>query len=230
MFRSPKKGREEPPLVLSVLKRLAEERRAVRMEIDAAMARFNTGILLRNHVVLVGKPAGLAASLKKGDLARFRIPWDTRNEVRMEIAVLHMNLSNGTEVFLCETPSGRALPVRRALDRFNTRSFKNLHLDLPALKESFAIVDLSASGCRLEASPTLFRHSLGVKRRIWQGKIMVGERLRINLDLVIPRAYQDKTVGLEFVVNRSGNHNRDLTTLLGLLAIREVSPEYPRPA
>ena len=63
MFRSPKKGREEPPLVLSVLKRLSEERRAVRMEIDAAMARFNTGILLRNHVVLVGKPEGLEASL-----------------------------------------------------------------------------------------------------------------------------------------------------------------------
>ena len=217
-------------MVVPVLKRLSDERRAVRMEIDAAMARFNTGILLRNNVVLVGKPEGLAASLKKGDVARFRIPCDTGNEVRMEIAVLHLNLSNGTEVFLCETPSGRALPVRRALDRFNTRRFNNLRLDLPALEDSFAIVDLSASGCRLEASPKLFRNSLGVKRRIWQGIIMVGERLRINLDLVIPRAYHEEAVGLEFVVNRSGTHDRDLTTLLGLLAIRETMLVCPQPA
>ena len=217
-------------MVVPVLKKLSEERKAVRMEIDAAMARFTTGILLRNNVVLVGKPEGLGASLKKGDMARFRIPWDPRNEVRMEITVLHLNLSNGTEVFLCETPSGRALPVRRERERFNTRRFNNLRLDLPALKDSFAIVDLSASGCRLEASPKLFRNSLGVKRRIWQGIIMVGERLRINLDLVIPRAYHEEAVGLEFVVNRSGNHDRDLTTLLGLLAIRETMPVCPQPA
>ena len=229
MFGFTKRRRERAPAVGPVLRKLSEGRQAVRMEIDSAMVRFNTGLLAKEAVVLVGKPSGLEASMSTGDIARFRIPWEQQFEVRMEISVLHLNLSNGTEAFLCKKPSGLAYPARRTNDRFNTRRFTNIHLDLPALKDSFPILDLSAAGCRVDAEPGLVMNAFRVNRRLWEGIITVGEQLRVRLDLVIPRAYDKKTVGLEFKVNRGGRHGQQLTILLGTLAIREVRPQSLQP-
>ena len=229
MFGFTKRPREQAPAVGPVLMRLSEGRQAVRMEIDSAMVRFNTGLLVKDAVVLVGKPEGLEVSMSTGEIARFRIPWEKQFEVRMEITVLQLNLRNGTEAFVCKKPSGLAYPARRTSDRFNTRRFTNIHLDLPALKDSFSILDLSAAGCRVDAEPRLVMNAFRLNRRLWEGMITVGEQLRVRLDLVIPRAYDNKTVGLEFKVNRGGRHSQHLTTLLGTLAIREVRPQSLQP-
>lgn len=226
-----KKGQSElAPLVVPVLKRVSSEKRVVRIEIDAAQVRFNSGILLKDGHVLVGKPEGLEPSLSVGDTARFKIPWDKKFEVRMETVVLHLNLKNGTEVFVCKSPTGRAHIIRRTSDRFNTSRFRNLHLSLPALDDAFSIVDLSAAGCRVEADPGMLRKSFGVGRRIWEGLIRVEGKLQVQLDFIIPRVYHEETVGLQFNVNRQGNHESKLTSLLGILAIEEVSPPSRQPS
>lgn len=230
MFGFTKSRPERAPAVGPVLKKLSEGRQAVRMEIDSAMARFNTGLLVKRGVVLVGKPEGLEASMRTGDTARFRIPWEQQFEVRMEISVLHLNLKNDTEVFICKKPSGSAFPARRTNDRFNTRRFNNIRLNLPALHESFSILDISAGGCRVDAEPDLVMKAFGVNRRFWDGMITVGERLRVPLDLVIPRTYHSEAVGFEFKVNRGRRHGQRLATLLGTLAMREVRPLSIQPA
>lgn len=224
------KGKSEPaPLVVPVLKRISSQKKVVRIEIDAAQVRFNSGILLKDGLVLVGKPEELEPSLNLGDTARFRIPWNNKFEVRMETVVIHLNLRNGTEVFVCKTPTGRAHMVRRTANRFNTRRFRNLHLHLPALDDMFPIVDLSAAGCRVEADPRLLKDSFSVGRRIWEGLIRVEDKMQVQLDLIIPRVYHEETVGLEFNVDRQGNHERKLSSLLGILAIGEVRPVSQQP-
>ena len=230
MFKKNNGKSERAPLVGHVLRKISSQQQAVRIEIDAALARFNTGILLRDGLVLVGKPEGLDPSLKLGDTARFRIPWNNKFEVRMETVVLHLNLKNGTEVFVCKSPTGRAHAVRRTADRFNTSRFRNLHLRLPALNDAFPIVDLSAAGCRVEADPKLLRSSFGVGPRIWEGLVHVKDKLQVQLDLIIPRVYHEETVGLEFKVNRRGNHERKLSTLLGILAMGELNQVSQQPS
>ncbi|MCZ6728703.1 MAG: hypothetical protein O7C61_03250, partial [SAR324 cluster bacterium] len=100
---------------------------------------------------------------------------------------------------------------------------------LPALNDVFPIVDISAAGCRVEADPRLLKNSFGVGRRIWEGLVHVEDKLQVQLDLVIPRVYHEETVGLEFKVNRRGNHERKLSTLLGILAMGEVSTVSQQP-
>ena len=224
MFGMTKRRQERAPAVEPVLRKLSVGRQMVRMEIDSAMAQFNTGLLVKNEMVLVGKPEGLEASMRRGDIVRFRIPWEQKFEVRMKIYVLHLNLSNGTEAFLCQKPSGSAHPAQRINERFNTRRFSNIRLDLPALKDSFSILDLSVGGCRVNAEPKFMRNAFKVNQRLWEGIITVGERFQVRLDLVIPRAYHDGTVGLEFKVNRGERYGQHLTTILGTLAMREGGP------
>ena len=105
MFGFSKRRQERAPAVEPVLRKLSVGRQMVRMEIDSAMAQFNTGLLVKDEMVLIGKPEGLEASMRRGDIARFRIPWEQKFEVRMKIYVLHLNLSNGTEAFLCRKPT-----------------------------------------------------------------------------------------------------------------------------
>lgn len=216
--------------MLPVLKRISDQRTAVRVEIESAMKRFNTGLLLRDKIVLVGKPEATQMDLKKRDVIRFRIPWDKQFEVQMKIEVGHLNLANGTKAFLCKTPKGRVFPVRRKSDRFYTRRFNNLHLHLPALKAFFQIVDLSSAGCHIVGEPGLISEAFGVKRRLWQGVICVGENLRVSLESVIPRRFANNSVGMEFKVGPSDNHATQFNLLLGTLAMLEIDPKAPIPA
>lgn len=218
-----KSGNRDAPQVLEVLRRLSDEQSAVRMEIERVLLRFNTRIVLRDQVVLVGKPPGLEDSISKGDLARFKIPGARGFEVRMPITALHVNLKNGGEGFVCKTPSGLALPVKRNSDRFNTQRFSNLQLLLPSLGLDFQIMDLSATGCRIKARPDFVNDLFRMNHKLMEGVIQVGERFHIALEAMIPRAHWREMVGLEFNPQQDSKHKRNLSTLLGTLAMQEVS-------
>ena len=221
-------GKEGPP-VIPVLRRISDEQTVVRMEMERAMLRFNTRLALRDQVVLVGKPSGLEESIEKGDCARLKVPWARDFEVRMFVSALHVNLKNGSEGFVCQTPSGNALPVKRSKDRFNTRRFSNLQLLLPSFGLDFPIMDLSAQGCRIRARPDIMADLFKMNRKILEGVIQVGERFHIALESMIPRVLLRETVGLEFNPRQDSGHKRNLRTLVGTLAMQEVLTHAPDP-
>ena len=214
--------RQKPtgPLVAQVLKRLTADRTPVRVEIEQKLLRFTTRLKVRQEVVLVGKPQGLEAPLGRDDSVRFKIPWDPAHEVRMAIALPHLNLSNGMGAFCCKTPEGHAAAVQRHADRFSTRRFRNLHLEVPDLGEGFPIVDLSAAGCRIAAERGLQR-ALRLNRHFRKALIRLGDNLRVELVRLIPRVHLGEMVGLEFFVDRSSEHHGRLRLLLGSLAMSE---------
>ena len=220
---------KEGPLVIPVLRRISDEQTVVRMEMERVMLRFNTRLALRDQVVLVGKPSGLEESIEKGDCARIKVPWAKNFEVRMFVTAHHVNLKNGSEGFICKTPSGHALPVKRSKDRFNTRRFSNLQLLLPSFGLDFPIMDLSAEGCRIKARPEIVADLFKMNREIMEGVIQVGERFHIALETMIPRAFLRETVGLEFNPRQDSGHKRNLSTLLGTLAMQEVHTHAPDP-
>ena len=213
----------------TVLKAISSQKQVVRMELDRPMVRFKTRLLYRDKVVLVAKPPELTVEIAKGDVARFKIPWEKNHEVRMEVSLPQVNLSNGLGAFLCQTPSGAAFSVRRVEERFNTRRYKNLHVDIPDLGDNFRIVDLSATGCKIAIKTTSRWKSFKIGRSIGKSMIKVGDRMEIELDLMIPRAHANESVGMEFSVNGDGRNRQWLTVLLGTLGTMEVDAILPQP-
>lgn len=217
------------PEAIEVIGRVSRNEMAVRMELEGPQLRFNTRLLLKDQVVLVGKPPGVETYLETGDFARFKAPWERAYEVRMEIASTHVNMRNQAEAFVCKAPSGRAALVQRREDRFNTSRFANLWLALPEFGQNFPIVDLSSKGCRIQARGVLASSLFQLNRRITSGLIRVSERFQIQLDTLVPRALLRGLVGLEFMLPDSEGHRRQLSTLLGALALQEVNPNAASP-
>ncbi|HKI99270.1 MAG TPA: hypothetical protein VKB51_12430 [bacterium] len=189
---------------------------------ERVLLRFNTRLILWDQTVIVGKPRGIAESLANEECVRFRIPWAKEFEVRMEIAALHVNLANGSEGFVCRQPSGQAVRIKRGGERFSTRRYTNLQLHIPEVGLGFPVVDLSSRGCRIKARSRLEEKCFKVNRRIREGMIQVGDRFHIHLDSVVPRVHLGQMVGLEFDVGNGTNPQRNLKTLLGILAMQEV--------
>lgn len=220
-------GERGRPEAASVLKRVVRDGRPIRMELESDMIRFDTVLLLRRQIVLVGKPRELTGMRSGGQWVRFKVPWDPRFEVRMQVSVPHLNLSNGQSAFVCQMPAGRVPRVRRGSERFSTRAVSNLYLDLPSLDDRFRIVDLSRSGCRIEmvrgSSESVFR----LKRRIPHGVIQLGDNMHVEIDGVVPRMLRDRAVGFEYAIDREGEHRRQLRTLLGALAMMNIAGHSP---
>lgn len=220
---------KEGPEVVPVLRKLSDGQTVIRMEMERAMLRFNTRLALRDQMVLVGKPSGLESSIEKDDCARIKVPWARNFEVRMFVTAGHINLKNGNEGFVCQTPSGNALPVKRSKERFNTRRFSNLKLLLPSFGLDFPIMDLSAQGCRIMGRPDFVADLFRMNQKIMEGVIQVGEHFHIVLETMIPRVQLREMVGLEFNTRTDSGHKRNLTTLLGTLAMQEVNTYAPDP-
>ena len=215
----------QAPLALSVLRTLSRDRHTVEMELSSLLVRFKTTLVLRNGTVAVAKPPALEVNLRKGADARFKIPWDKSFEIHLPVAVPHLNLSNGASAFLCKLPEGYAVPVRRRSDRFDTRRFKNLLLEIPDLHALLPIQDLSASGCRVMAETPHELSALQKTNRLQRGFIQLGNRVHIALVGLAPRMIHGRAVGLEFQVDsRESAHSRRLSLLLGTLALRGVLP------
>jgi hypothetical protein len=172
--------------------------------------------------VIVGKPRGLMEGISKGDCARFRVPWATEFEVRLEIASLHVNLANGSAGFVCKQPSGAAYSVKRSGERYSTGRYTNLQLRVPGAGLDFPVLDLSSRGCRVKAQSKVGERFFKVNRRIREGILQVGDRFHIRLDSIIPRMHLREMVGVEFVVGKQRKPQRELAILLGILAVQEV--------
>ena len=218
-----KNRKKTSPFSLPTLKKISDERLPVRMEVTSALVRFNTLLSLKRGVVIVSKPLSLDKGLNKGTQVRFKIPWEPEYEVQMSVLLPLLNLGNGGEAFLCQTPAGNAHAVRRKHDRFDTRRYRNLYLEMPALKDRFPIVDISSAGCRVEADAALLRESFKTRYRIWQGAIKVGNQVEIELNNIMPKVFLNNAVGMSFSLGRDARHQAQWSSLLGLLSLQELT-------
>ena len=205
-------GDSEERTITRVLDRIASAKTPVRVEVEEANIHFYSVFSIRRGLVVLAKPTGLQKELKRDGFVRFRVPDLEGKEIRMAIAVPHFNLLSGGYVFLCNIPKKFAEPSRRSNDRFNTRRFNNLKLTLPKLAQEFRIIDISLEGCKIymeNQNDSAYQFSLG--ETLSPAKITVGAKVEIDLHAVIPRSQANKTVGIQFNLNGSGEARKYLT-------------------
>lgn len=212
-FLSRTRGEEEA--LRSLLIRLDREKTPVRVEIENTLTRFNTRMVLRGHTVVVARPQAVGHLLEQGTMVRFKVPGDADREVRMEVVTPHYNLSSGSPVFLCKIPTKFAANgAQRASERFNTSRFNNIMLVVPEHKWKYRVLDLSLTGCKVHSRTGDLKTEFPIGHRVGDGYLQLGDRVRVDLDYVVPRSYQGAAVGLEFGITQSGPSKRYLTHLL----------------
>lgn len=209
---------KEQRAVRHALARLDREKTPVRLEIENTLIHFYTRVSVKASTVVIAKPTGLRDGLKKGGIVRFRLPDGADHEVRMEIAAPHFNLSNGTSVFLCKLPEGFAEPNQRNGDRYNTSRFNNILLEVAESTERFRVIDISISGFKFYVNNREGMNLFPVGEPLHHAAIHLGERVKVELETLIPRIHRANTVGCEMKVRQDGPSRKYLQHLINSLA------------
>lgn len=191
--------------VLRSLRRLATERRPVRVELENTEISFFTILDIRREKVMLSRPPGLAAQIKAGSTVRFHLPDDRKKAIRLKVLVANFQMARGGPVFLCEIPTEFAPPSKRSSDRFNTSRFKNLRLILSEQRLAMRIVDVSENGCKVyyrsEVEPDWFTSGESIP----EARIEIDNRVKMELASVMPRSWTRKTLGFQFQVSQQDN-------------------------
>lgn len=203
----------EARAIEAVLTRIDRQRDVVRMELERTLIRFNTRLSVRRNAVVVAKPPALGSELQPGGFVRFKVPGNPRQEVRLEVATPHFNLTNNQPAFLCKLPVAFAPASQRKSDRFNTKRFQNLRLALPG-HEDLRIVDISETGCRVDTPYPHPNERLPRSERIGDAAVQMGRNVRVQLAVVTPRTYAGRSVGFSFTVDPNGDNRKLLQHLL----------------
>ena len=210
-------GKSEEKAVQSTLAQLDRQKTIVRLEIEKTQTRFNTVLAMRKGAVVVAKPNGIDQFLKAGTMVRFKVPGE-KHDIRMEISTPHLNLGNGSPVFLCTAPTRFSATSHRGSERFSTKRFSNVSLHIDSLGSKFSIEDLSESGCRIKTNHTKPQVQFPLSENIQGAFIQLGNKARIDLTQVTPRSYQGQNVGLEFQIRSDGPHRKLLGSMVDSLA------------
>lgn len=203
--------------VQAALVGIDRRRQTIRIEVEKTQVRFNTRISVRRDVIVVAKPAALEAVLHAGTLVRFKLPSQPQREVRMEVVTPHFNLTNKQPVFLCRQPVAFCTASQRQSDRFDTRRFTNLRLELPGFAEPFRILDISQHGLRIEVHSPRPQKEFPANQPLGQGMIHMGRRVSVEVASLVPRTYMGNAVGFAMTVSSKGDHRKLLAHLLRTL-------------
>jgi hypothetical protein len=214
LFRLWRRGDEAANQLRSLLVRLDRQKVSIRLEIEQTQVRFTTALACKRNTVVVAKPPALGNELQAGGFVRFKVPGEGGTEIRMEVLTPHFNLTNGTPVFLCKQPTRFAQNNGRNAERYGTSRFTNLVLQVPSLPETFRVVDLSATGCRILTPYPRPREKFSLNEQVAGAWLQLGRHVKVDLAYVIPRTFHGQAIGLEFVVDPAGNQHKFLAHLI----------------
>lgn len=215
-------GRERRA-VLRALTELSDRRTPVHVEAEDTGLSFFTVITLRRDALLIVRPFDLRSGLVKNSFVRLTLPNRDRRQVRARILTPHLQMDRSLRhVCICEVPSTFAGTSRRASDRLCTTQFRNLRLQVPALDQSFRVLDLSASGIRIYRRLYDGQSQFALDAELAPASLRVGSHTVIALESVQPRSLMRNTIGLHMQVKRDGNSERLLVTLLNRLQSVEL--------
>lgn len=210
--------------VAQALRRLANKRVPVRLEVENTEASFYTVLSLRPQGVVLGRPPDLENGLvKSGGFVRFQLPDGSKKAVRMQVVKPAVRRKRGDTVILCAMPGGFAQRSKRGSDRFNTSRYKNLSINIPQIAADFRIVDISRTGCKVLAG-SLKGHDwdeFRLGRPVRFGRIEVGSKAVLELGMLIPRYINPPVVSFEWEVF-DGDSARYLENLIRALHSAEV--------
>lgn len=192
-------------LVLSTLRRLAAERQPVRVELENTEISFFTILDIRREKVMLSRPPGLATQIKAGAAVRFHLPNERKRALRLIVLVANFRMARGGPVFLCEIPKEFAPPSKRSVDRFNTSRFKNLRLVLSAQRLALRIVDVSEHGCKVYFRSAVEPDWFIIGGAIPDATIEIDNRVKMELDSVVPCSWTRKTIAFQFQLSQHDN-------------------------
>ena len=184
-----------------VLDLLARNRTPIHVEVEQTLIRFKSQLSLKEKAVLFAKPPTLTNELRKGGHVRVRWPGAGRREMRLEVAVPHFNLPNGSVGFVCLPPEGSAMPKRKH-ERYDTSRFSNLMLEIGST--AFRLLDLGAGGCRIALTAETHRIKITLGRPVEGAVLVVGKGSKVLFEHLIPRAQRPGFIGCEFRIKQDG--------------------------
>ncbi len=192
--------------VLRTLRHLAAERTPVRVELENTDINFFTILDIRREKVVMSRPAGLSTQIKTGAVVRFNVPNNPKRALRLTVEVGDFHLFAGGPVFLCEIPREFAAPSKRSANRYNTSRFKNLLLVLTKQNKVLRIIDVSERGCKVYYGAAIEPDWITLDELIPEARIEIDNRVKMELESVVPRSCTKKTIGFEFQVSPAA-HN-----------------------
>ena len=204
----------EKRAVARTLEHLHENHTPIRVEIEKLGVRFRSNLSLRKGVVAISRPMGFNMEIPPGTTVRIKVPEKKDREIKMAIANPNFQMANGRSFFICSLPEKFAPKNKRASERFRTSRFKNLLFHFPEMHSTYRIIDLSLSGCRIATRSENLAAILTEGEPIQPAEIRIGESVRIEMGSVIPRAFRESNVGLQFDLGRNQTSNDRLAKLL----------------
>jgi hypothetical protein len=196
------------------LMRLDAEMAPIRVEIENTHTRFESRLTIKRESVVVFKPSGLRDQLQAGSFVRFRLPHDMSREVRLEVATPHVNLASGTSLFLCKMPTTGLQPAKRNAERYNVTKFKNVLLTLGKRGRSFRVVDVSLSGCKVFSTQAEANSYFPIGKELEFVQLSLGQKVKVDLERLVPRAHLRQTVGCEFEISGEGPSKVHMQSLI----------------
>ena len=213
---------------LTVISQLSRSKIPVKVEIERTSAHFYSRVLLRSGAVVLTYPQKLERYIKVNGWVRFCPSGETRHELRLQISSARfggsgpMAVGVGQMSLLCKIPNASYELSKRNAERFNTRQFKDLLLELKGHPSAYPILNLSGGGLRIrlpEESPEeLFLE--GATAAEW-GMIHLGKKTRIELVKPVTRHVEKGMVGLEFQIDPDGPEQKILEVFLDALRVEE---------
>lgn len=209
--------------ILKTLRKIAAEKTPLRLELENTDIHFLTVLQIRREMVVFAKPRDLRKQFKTGSMVRFTLPHDRKLALRFRVKIPHFRLMRGGPVILCEIPQQFADPPQRAHDRFSTSRFKNISLVLPGPQKNLRIVDVSAEGCKVYHGGLEDLDWVEVGERINTAHIEILNRVKLELEMVIPRSVELKTIGFEFRLSGRKASREKFAIFLGALEKAELT-------
>lgn len=181
-----------------VLLNVAYTKTQVRVQIENSQIRFNALICTtHNGSVMVGKPFGVNSQLAAGSFVRLRLPGAHKRELRLEVMLPHLNLSNGHAAFVCRPPKSLT-SCRRHFERYDTMRYSNLRLTRG--QELYRLVDLSNTGLKVFLTGTQGPNLFPLGRDIAGSQLVLGLEAHVDLVRLTPRNYQHGMIGCEYAI------------------------------
>lgn len=206
---------------------LAESTDYMRVEIEGSSFHFYSRPFLRSGTIVVATPQDFKSSLNVGGWLRIRTSETEREELRLQItSVRHggtgeMATTTEEVTVLCKIPGAVVEPSKRSHDRMRTSQFRDLFLEISSPSSSHPVVDLSHGGLRVAIGEEADLQRFPLGAALNGSGIRLGQKARVTLASIIPRSHHEKGVGLEMVVDSSGNSRKILEMFLDSMAHKE---------
>jgi hypothetical protein len=229
MFTILGKLRKSQREMWEILKFLSSSGDRIRVEIENSLERFTSRLVVSKGAVFIDRPPQPTFDMTPGSHIRVLLPGADRRELRLRVLDSRMNIGPQTMAFVCKP--ARQIPTRRIHDRYSVRRYRNLRLWVAGRRyrnvrlriedESFRVVDVSVSGCRVILTSAQSQQLLPLGEVIRRAELTVGSRMTIHLERVIPRCLNGHMVGCEFVISRDGLSDPYMKRLIASLDKKE---------